>query len=121
MASKKNQPGAGELPSGFTGTITVSPALRRNPKAPIYYSPVVDVRLTDRDLRLLSFIIPPPDPEDVIVKDGKYVLPILSQCELLVPPDTVEQLIEALRMQYQAFQQKRQASEAKEEGRGEEE
>jgi len=92
------------------GTITVRPRLRRNPRAPIFYSPIVDVRITDRDIRLLSFTIPPADPEEVQLQDGEYQLPMLSQCELLIPVETAAQLIQALTLQYEAFLRKHQAA-----------
>lgn len=88
-------------------TITVRPKLRRNPKAPIFFSPVVDVRITDRDIRLLTFTIPPADADEVQQVDGDYQLPMLSQCELVLPAETAVQLIQALTAQYQAFLRKR--------------
>ncbi len=107
MAKKKTK----ELPADFTGTITVTPVLKRNPKAPLYYSPVVDIRYTDNDFRLLSFIIPPADPDELVVgDDGEYVLPVRAQCELLIPPETMGQLIPALQAQYEAFMKKKEES-----------
>ncbi len=99
------------LPPDFSGTISVRPVLRRNPAGPLHFSPVVDVRYTDRDFRLLSFIIPPADPEEVVVTDGRYTLPVQAQCEWVLPPETVVQLIEALQVQLRNFQAQYSADE----------
>ena len=104
MSNSRSASGAGSgsgsppggLPGDFTGTLTLQPVLKRNPRGPIYYSPVVDIRVTDRDLRLLSFVIPPADADEIEVRDGAYQLPVRSQCELVLPLDTIDGLLDAL-------------------------
>ncbi len=81
------------------GRISITPVLRRNAKAPVYFTPVVDVRVTQTDLRLLSFVVPAADPDEILATDGGYQLPIASQCELIIPPSTAEALIGALQAQ----------------------
>jgi hypothetical protein len=84
--------------------VTVTPVLRRNPRGPVFFSPVVDLRASDRDLRLLSFVVPPADPAEVVPDgQGGYALPIDAQCELVLPVDTARALMEALRQQLEAL------------------
>lgn len=113
MASKNRKSPEVQQPAPSTvepaGTMTVRPKLRRNPRAPVFFSPVVDVRITDRDIRLLSFTIPPADAEEVVVQDGELTLPIPSQCELVLPLETAAQLIQALSLQYESFLRKRRS------------
>lgn len=85
------------------GRISISPVLRRNPKGPVYFTPVVDVRVTQTDLRLLSFVVPAADPDEILATDDGYQLPITSQCELILPPSTAEALIGALQAQLDAW------------------
>ncbi len=107
----RNKPSASPaaLPSDFTGAVTVKPVLRRNPRAPVYYTPVVDVRVTDRDVRLLSFVVPPADADEIVLEDGEYHLPIPSQCELILPAGTVEPLVQALAAAHQRLLEKLEA------------
>jgi hypothetical protein len=86
-----------------SGRVTVTPLLRRNPLGPVFFSPVVDIRVTDRDLRILSFIVPAADPEELVQMDDKLVLPIKSQCELVIPEETAEALIRGLTVQLEAL------------------
>jgi len=86
-------------------SVTVKPVLRRNPRAPSYFSPVIDLRTSDRDLRLLSFVVPPADPDELVPDgEGGFELPIASQCELILPPDTARALMEGLRVQLEALE-----------------
>ena len=114
MAKKKPSAGPAQLPSDFTGAVTVKPVLRRNPRAPIYYTPVVDIRVTDRDVRVLSFIVPPADADEIVVEGGEYQLPILSQCELVLPAGTVEPVIQALTAAHQRLLEKLEAQQSEE-------
>jgi len=61
------------------------------------------VRMTDRDLRIMSFVIPAADAEDIVEESGGLTLPIKAQCELILPPEVVPSLVEALRTQYKAL------------------
>ena len=88
-----------------TGRVTVTPLLRRSPDGPVFFSPVVDIRVTDRDLRILSFIVPAADPEELVTMDDKLVLPIKSQCELVIPEETAEALIQGLTAQLKALRE----------------
>lgn len=90
------------------GRISITPVLKRNGKAPIYFTPVVDVRVTQTDLRLLSFVVPAADPDEIRAVDGGYELPIASQCELIIPPSTAEALIGALQAQLDAWKAARE-------------
>ena len=112
MAKKKPSAAPAQLPSDFTGAVTVKPVLRRNARAPIYYTPVVDVRVTDRDVRVLSFIVPPADADEIVVEGGEYQLPILSQCELVLPAGTVEPVIQALTAAHQRLLEKLEAQQS---------
>ena len=85
------------------GPISITPVLRRNGRGPVYFTPVVDVRVTQTDLRLLSFVIPAADPDEIKATEDGYQLPILSQCELIIPPSTAEALIGALQAQLDAW------------------
>ena len=91
----------GGVPSA--GRVTVTPLLRRDPRAPVYFTPVVDIRVTDRDVRVLSFVVPAADPEELHVVGDKLTLPLQSLCELLLPEDTVEALIQGLTAQLAAL------------------
>ncbi len=86
-------------------TVTVRPVLKRDPRAPSYFTPVVDIRVTDRDLRLLSFVVPAADADELEPVEGGFVLPIRAQCELILPPETVEVLIAGLQQQLDAFRE----------------
>lgn len=101
MATQGKKRGAAQVPE--SGPVTVRPVLRRNPAAPQYFTPVIDVRTTDRDLRVMSFVIPAADADEIVVDGGALTLPIRAQCELILPPAVVPSLIEALRAQYRAL------------------
>ncbi len=89
------------------GRISITPVLRRDGKAPIYFTPVVDVRVTQTDLRLLSFVVPAADPDEIVATEDGYQLPISNQCELILPPSTAEALIGALQAQLDAWKASR--------------
>ena len=86
------------------GRINVKTLLRRNPAGPTYFTPVLDVRVSDRDIRLLSFVVPAVDADELVADgEGNWILPLQSQCELILPLDTVEALIEGLTQQLAAI------------------
>lgn len=108
MSPKKPTTGAPapQLTAAVAGdTVTVRPVLKRDPRAPSYFTPVVDIRVTDRDIRLLSFVVPAADADELEAVDGGFILPIRSQCELILPPETVEVLIQGLQQQLAALRE----------------
>lgn len=102
----KNRAGDTATEQSVGRTMTVRPALRRNPRAPVFFSPIVDVRVTDRDIRMLSFVVPPADPREVVQEGPDFVLPIQSQAEFVLPLDTAVQLIAALTAQVEGLRKK---------------
>ena len=117
MATKKKTPAKKKTeasPSAgvpATGKVNVKTLLRRNPEGPSYFTPVLDVRVTDRDLRLLSFIVPAADADELVADgDGNYLLPLRSQCELIIPPETAEALINGLTQQLEVLKKNREAN-----------
>jgi hypothetical protein len=106
MATKKKKntedaPPVAELAAApVQGKVNVKTLLRRNPAGPSYFTPVLDVRVTDRDLRILSFVVPAADADELIHDgEGNYLLPLRSQCELIIPPETAEALVQGLTQQ----------------------
>ncbi len=87
------------------GAVSITPVLKRDPRAPSYFSPVVDLRVTNSDLRLLSFVIPAADPDEIVQVGDAYTLPIPSQCELILPFSTAEALVGALQAQLAAVRE----------------
>lgn len=98
---------ADETPAA--GRVNVKTLLRRNPTGPTYFTPVLDVRVSDRDIRLLSFVVPAVDADELLADgEGNYVLPLKSQCELILPADTAEALMNGLKQQLEVLKAKQQ-------------
>ena len=81
-------------------SVEAKPLFRRNPEAPVFYAPLVDVRATRQDLHLLLYVNPSSDLEEMVEVDGQPHLPVESQAEVIVPIDTVEPLLLALAAKY---------------------
>ena len=81
-------------------SVEAKPQFKRNPDAPVFYAPLVDVRATRQDLHLLLYVNPSSDREELVVVDGEPHLPVESQAEVIVPIDTVEPLLLALAAKY---------------------
>jgi len=88
---------------GDRWSIHVRPLFQRNPEAPLFYAPFVDVRNTPHGIHLLLFLPPAADPEEVVERDGEHRLPVSSSAEVILPPEAVEPLIIGLAQQYRAF------------------
>lgn len=87
------------------GKVNVKTLLRRNPNGPSYFTPVLDVRISDRDLRLLSFVVPAADADELVPDgEGGYLLPLRSQAELIIPPETARALIDGLTRQLEVLE-----------------
>ena len=100
---------ADETPT--TGRVNVKTLLRRNPSGPTFFTPVLDVRVSDRDIRLLSFVVPAVDADELVADgEGNYILPLQSQCELILPPDTAEALMNGLKAQLEVLKAKQEAA-----------
>ena len=85
--------------------VTAEPVFRRNPEAPIFYAPLVDVRTTRQDLHLVLYVPPAAGPHDVYdAGEGPRIL-VESSAEVVVPVDAAEQLIVALTSQYRQLMQ----------------
>ncbi|MCO4770081.1 MAG: hypothetical protein KDA24_08640 [Deltaproteobacteria bacterium] len=114
MAKKKTPapaPAPAATPAPAQGKVNVKTLLRRNPDGPSYFTPVLDVRVTDRDLRLLSFVVPAADADELVPDgDGNYLLPLRSQCELIIPPETAEALINGLTQQLEVLKRNKEAA-----------
>ena len=84
--------------------ITTTPQMRflRDPEVPTTYSPLVDVRVSQHGLHLLSFIPPAAAPVDLEMVNGKPTLTVRAHAELLVPLESVERLIRDLSSQFKA-------------------
>jgi hypothetical protein len=84
--------------------ITTTPQVRfvRDPEVPTTYSPLVDVRISQQGLHLLSFIPPAAAPVDLEMRDGQPTLTVKAHSELLVPLEGVERLIRDLSSQFKA-------------------
>jgi hypothetical protein len=84
--------------------ITTPPQMRflRDPEVATTYSPLVDVRISQHGLHLLSFIPPAAAPVDLEMVNGQATITVRSHSELLVPLEGVERLIRDLSTQFQA-------------------
>jgi|GEM_PF-3152577 len=84
--------------------ITNTPQVRflRDPEVHTTYSPLVDVRISQHGLHLLSFIPPAAAPVDLEMVDGKPTITVRSHNEVLVPLENVERLIRDLSSQFKA-------------------
>jgi hypothetical protein len=68
----------------------------RNPEVPTTYSPLVDVRVGQNGLHLLSFVPPAAAPADLEMRNGQPSIVVRSHSEIMVPLDGVERLIRDL-------------------------
>jgi hypothetical protein len=108
MAKKKTPETA---QSTAQGKVNVKTLLRRNPAGPSYFTPVLDVRVTDRDIRLLSFVVPAADADELVSDgEGNFLLPLRSQCELIIPQETAEALIQGLTQQLAVLKAQKEAA-----------
>ncbi|MCO4770083.1 MAG: hypothetical protein KDA24_08650 [Deltaproteobacteria bacterium] len=74
----------------------------RNPEVPTTYSPLVDVRVGQNGLHLLSFVPPAAAPADLEMRNGQPSIVVRSHSEIMVPLDGVERLIRDLCSQFRA-------------------
>lgn len=89
---------------------------RRNPKAPSFYAPLIEVRTTPNAFHLLCYVPPAADAQDLIEEDGKMVLEVRARNEVILPPETVGPLLHNLAVQYREFLSQRLHAEAAEQG-----
>ncbi len=98
--------------------VRVKPMLRRDPDAPVFYAPAVEVRTTPSAFHMLLFVPQAADPDEVEVNEdtGEAILKITSTAEVIFPPETVLPLIKTLAEQYRSYIEQRLQEDAGEAG-----
>lgn len=74
----------------------------RNPEVPTTYSPLIDVRVGQAGLHLLSFVPPAAAPADLEMRDGQPAIVVRSHNEIMIPLDGCERLIRDLCSQFRS-------------------
>ena len=74
----------------------------RNPEVPTTYSPLIDVRVGQSGLHLLSFVPPAAAPADLEMRNGQPSIVVRSHNEIMVPLDGVERPIRDLCSQFRS-------------------
>lgn len=99
----KGAPAKAPVQPGGPPQTTLLPVFKRGAETPIYYAPLIDVRLTQQGFHLLTFIPPAPDAADVYTRDGQYCVDVQAGAEIVVPIEAVEPLVRNLASQLRAF------------------